>query len=336
MNLTPIKLIKNRNVRTTLLNVKEGETAEIDTSDYIERRMTTNAAARYLMAIEDASEVAKQLLQERGIFEQIGRDIKKEAGYDFKFQCKRTSNMNKPTNNRSGVTYVHMAHTYPDNSGHYALAKVSHQNKTIDLFDSMGAGRSEFKNELKTVYGRDYKIRKRNTPFQPTGGFVTTDVNNYKKLLKDTKISIRNPRVLEKSFEISQYDELSQHHFCYIEAFIAMMHDTLGTPLGPKDPRDRLVFIKRIVWGLIHKYVPPSKRKTLKWKYFVTNFPYYIKVTNTQGNRFKLNHIVQIPKLVNGLDIERAKKSLMKLDLTTNIKPSWTLTQIVNWAGSKI
>ena len=35
MNLTPIKLIKNRNVRTTLLNVKEGETAEIDTSDYI-------------------------------------------------------------------------------------------------------------------------------------------------------------------------------------------------------------------------------------------------------------------------------------------------------------
>ena len=45
MNLTPIKLIKNRNVRTTLLNVKEGETAEIDTSDYIERRMNTNVAA---------------------------------------------------------------------------------------------------------------------------------------------------------------------------------------------------------------------------------------------------------------------------------------------------
>ena len=86
MNLTPIKLIKNRNVRTTLLNVKDGETAEIDTSDYIERRMTTNAAAKYLMAIEDASEVAKQLLQERGIFERIGKDIKKEAGYDFKFQ----------------------------------------------------------------------------------------------------------------------------------------------------------------------------------------------------------------------------------------------------------
>ena len=334
MNLTPIKLIKNRNVRNILMNVKEGETTEIDTSDYIERRMNTNVAAKYLMAIEDASEVAKRLLQEKDIFERIGMDIKKEAGYDFNFQCRRTSNMNKPTNNRSGVTYVHMAHTYPSGDGHYALAKVSHQVKTIDLFNSMGAGRSEFKNELKTVYGRDYKIRKKNTPFQPTGGFITTDVKNYKKLLKDTKISIRNPRVLEKSFEISQYDELSQHHFCYIEAFIAMMHDTLGTTIGPKDPRDRLVFIKRIVWGLIHKYTPPSKRKTLKWKYFITNFPYYLKVTNTQGNRFKLNHIVQVPKLVNGIDIERAKKSLMKLDLTTKIKPSWTLTQIVNWAGS--
>ena len=333
MNLTPIKLIKNRNVRTTLLNVKGGETAEIDTSDYIERRMNTNVAARYLMAIEDAAEIAKQLLQERGIFEQIGKDIKKEAGYDFKFNCRRTARMTKPvSSNRDGIQYLHIAHTYPSGDGHYALAKVNHTQKTIDLFNSMGAGRSEFKNELKTVYGREYTVRKKNTPFQPTGGFVTTDVKNYKKLLKNTRITIRDKKVLEKSFEISQYDELSQHHFCYIEAFIAMMHDTLGTPLGPKDPRDRLQFVKMVVWGLIHKYVPPSKRKTLKWKYFVTNFPYYLKVTNSQGNRFKLNHIVQVPKI----DVEKVQKSVIKLNLPMNIKPSWTLTQIMNWAGSKI
>jgi hypothetical protein len=76
MDLAPIKLIKNQDVRNRLLKVKR-ETSEIDTTDYIERRMNTNVAAKYLMAIEDASEVAKQFLQERGIFEEIGRDIKR-------------------------------------------------------------------------------------------------------------------------------------------------------------------------------------------------------------------------------------------------------------------
>ena len=112
-----------------------------------------------------------------------------------------------------------------------------------------------------------------------------------------------------------------------------MMHDTLGTPLGPKDPRDRLQFVKMVVWGLIHKYVPPSKRKTLKWKYFETNFPYILQVTNADGKRFKLNHIAQIPKVVNG---ERMRRSVIKLDLPRSINSSWSLTQIVNWAGSKI
>ena len=50
MNLTPIKLIKNQDVRHRLLKVKR-ETHEIDTSDYIERHMNTNVAAKYLMAI---------------------------------------------------------------------------------------------------------------------------------------------------------------------------------------------------------------------------------------------------------------------------------------------
>ena len=76
MDLVPIKLIKNKDIRNHLLRVK-GENAEIDTSDYIERKMNTNLAARYLMAIEDASEMAKQLIQRPGVFEQIAKDIKK-------------------------------------------------------------------------------------------------------------------------------------------------------------------------------------------------------------------------------------------------------------------
>jgi hypothetical protein len=284
------------------------------------------------MAIEDASEIAKQLIQARGIFEKIANDIKKESGFDFKFQCQRTSSMIKPTRNRNGIKYIHIDHTYPDGSGHYALARVHHKSKEIKLFNSMGGNRSEFRNELKTVYGKQYKIISPNSTYQPTGGFVTTGEHAYKKLLKNTKITIRNKKVLEKSFEISQYDELSQHHFCYIESFIAMMHDTIGTPLGPKDPRERLAFVKHVVWGLIHKYIPRSERNTLKWKYFETNFPYIIKITDSEGKRFKLNHIAQIPKLVDKLNTENVKKRLTKLNLTSSIDSSWSLVKIMEWA----
>ena len=335
MDLVPIKLIKNKDVRNHLLRVK-GETDEIDKNDYIESKMNTSIAARHLMAIEDAGEIAKQLLQKPGIFEQIGKDIKKESNYDFKFVCRKTSRMTKPTTaKKNGTHYLHIAHTYPSGDGHYALAKVDHTNKKINLFNSMGANRSEFRNELHTVYGNRYNIRNKQSSFQPTGGFVTTNKENYKKLLKNTKINIMNKKVLEKSFEISQYDELSQHHFCYIEAFIAMMHDTLGTPIGPKDPRDRLAFIKMVVWALIHKYTPSSNRNTVKWKYFIKNFPYFLRITDGSNRRFKLNHVAQVPKLVNGLNVERVRKSLVKLELPSNINSSWSLTQIMNWAGSK-
>ena len=336
MNLTPIKLIKNKNVRNRLLRVK-GETHEIDKTDYIESRINTNNAAKYLMAIEDASEIAKQIIQAPGIFEKIGMDIKKETDYDFKFTCNRTSRMKKPIKmGRKGVQYLHISHTYPGGDGHYALAKVNHDSKSITLFDSMGAGRREFKNELRTVYGQEYIIRNKMNTFQPTGGFVSTDLENYKKLLKNTKIRIQNKKILEKSFEISQYDELSQHHFCYIEAFVAMMHDTLNTYIGPKDPRDRLVFIKRVVWGLIHKYVPLSSRKSTKWNYFVKNFPYYLRITTKDDKRFKLNHIVQVPTFVSDTNLQSIKRSFIKIDLPSNINNSWSLKQIVNWAGSKI
>ena len=335
MDLVPIKLIKNKDVRNSLLRVK-GENAEIDTSDYIESKMNTSIAARHLMAIEDAAEMAKQLLQKPGIFEQIGKDIKKEAGYDFKFQCRKTSAMTKPSKNRNGTQYLHIAHTYPSGDGHYTLARVNHNKKEIKLFNSMGAGRTEFKNELRTVYGNGYTIRNKQSSFQPTGGFVTTNTENYKQLLKNIKINIRNKKVLEKSFEISQYDELSQHHFCYIEAFIAMMHDTLGTPIGPNDPRDRLQFVKMVVWALIHNYTPPSNRTSLKWKYFEKNFLYFIKIMDANGRRFRLNHIAQVPKVVNGMNVETVKKSLMKIKVPNNINSSWSLTQIMNWAGSKM
>jgi hypothetical protein len=49
-----------------------------------------------------------------------------------------------------------------------------------------------------------------------------------------------------------------------------------------------------------------------------------------------LNHIAQVPKVVNGTNVEKVKKSLMKLKLPNSINSSWSLTQIMNWAGSKM
>jgi hypothetical protein len=178
MDLVPIKLIKNRNVRNTLLRVK-GENAEIDTSDYIERKMNTNLAARYLMAIEDASEMAKQLIQRPGVFEQIAKDIKKEADYDFKFRCRRTSNMTKPAKNRKGTEYLHISHTYESGDGHYALAKVNHNKNEITLFIQWARVSPEFRNELRTVYGNYLHIKKQKL-FLPTDGWICD--HEHKKL----------------------------------------------------------------------------------------------------------------------------------------------------------
>ena len=114
------------------------------------------------------------------------------------------------------------------------------------------------------------------------------------------------------------------------------MHDTLGTPIGPKDPRVRLQFVKKVVWALVHKYTPPSNRTSLKWKYFEKNFLYFIKIMDANGQRFRLNHIAQVPKLVNGTNVETVKKSLMKIKVRSDINSSWSLTQIMNWAGSKM
>jgi hypothetical protein len=57
---------------------------------------------------------------------------------------------------------------------------------------------------------------------------------------------------------------------------------------------------------------------------------------DANGRRFRLNHIAQVPKVVNGTNVEKVKKSLMKIKVPNSINSSWSLTQIMNWAGSKM
>jgi superfamily I DNA and/or RNA helicase len=94
---------------------------------------------------------------------------------------------------------------------------------------------------------------------------------------------------------------------------------------GPGDPRDRLIFIKRVVWGLIHKYIP--KRETVQWKYFETNFRYIVETRSQLGKRLKMvRGYIQVPG--NGDNI-----TLKTLYFRDDIDASWTVKKIVDWAA---
>ena len=319
MKLIPIKLLKDENIKNTLLNLTQ-DNSEIDKDDYVESKMLTDLRSRQLMAIEDASEMAKLYLHRPGIFEKIARDIRYESGKDFGFQCSRTDEME--LNTEYPFEYIMMEVSYDENTGHYGMARVDHKEKTAKFYDSMTKAESDFKAPLEKLLTDQYTlIMSKNHP-QPTGGFVSRTFEDF----KDPKYSGGVPKaLLKRAFELSQYDELSQHHFCYVESLLAMMNDLGLCNPGPGDPRDRLTFIKRVVWGLIHKYNP--KRDTVQWKYFETNFRYIVETRSKLGKRLKMvRGYIQVPG--NGDNI-----TLKTLYFRDDIDKSWTLKEIVNWAA---
>ena len=319
MNLIPIKLLKNGVTKNTLLNIKK-ETSEIDTTDYIESRILTNARAKQLLAIEDASEMAKLYLHKTGIFEKIMGDIKEETGKKFTFQCSKTNAMK--VKKRGELEYILMETSYDNETGHYGMVRVNHIERTGRLFDSMMKSESDFKAPLEKALTKRYKLSESKNKLQPTGGFVAGSPEE----VKEPNYSGGVPKkILDEAYELSQYDELSQHHFCYVESLLAMMNDLGHGDPGPGDPRDRLTFVKRVVWGLIHKYVPKEKRRSPQWKYFVKNFPYIMETRSPTGKRLKMvRGYVQVPPY---------KSSLKKLNLRNDIDDSWSLERIVKWAA---
>jgi hypothetical protein len=302
MSLVPIKLIENVSVRNKLLKIKD-ETPDIDKNDYIESQIETNMIARNLLAIEDASEIAKHYLHKKGFFERFAKDIKKKSGKDFGFSFHKTDSMKRersPVVVRKGVDYILMEHSYPDGSGHYGMARVNHDDKTALIYDSMTDTDSVFVEPLRYFMGRRYKVSMGGFHPQPTGGFVSQSFDDFK-----TKTFVDN---IEDAFIISQYDELSQHHFCYMESFLAMMTDIGMVGPGPKDPRERLAYIKEFIWDVIHAYVPKSSRKTVQWGYFEKYFPYILESMDIDGNRLPMqNGKFQLPT-VNGITRFKLKK----------------------------
>ena len=350
MSLIPIKLLKNKVNRNKLLNIK-GENAEIDTNDYIESRITTNSKAKNLLAIEDASEIAKYYLHKKGVFEQIAKDIQKESGKKFKFMFRETSTMSKTKlprlTTRSGVDYILMEHSFPDESGHYGMARLDHDKKVARIFDSMKDSDSDFEEPLKHFLGKKYKTttgsifgcvgRIKNASGdnlnpQPTGGFVSQSFNEFKNTNYAGGRGGVPKKSMEEAFILSQYDEMSQHHFCYMESFHAMMADLGLAHVGPKDPRERLEYIKRFIWGVIYKYVPKRSRKTIQWKYFTQYFPYILETMGPGGKRLQIRRgYIQLPPTSG-----KSRYRLKKMRVNNDIDSTWSLGKITKWAkGTK-
>ena len=319
MNLIPIKMLKNGVTKNTLLNLKK-ESSEIDTTDYIESRILTDSRAKKLLAIEDASEMAKKYLHKGGIFEKIMWDIKNETGKNFTFRCTTTDAMK--VKKRGSLEYILMEKSYDNGAGHYGMARVNHMERNGRFFDSMMKSESDFKAPLDKVLTKRYTLTESKNKLQPTGGFVAGSLEEF----KEPNYSGGVPKkVLDEAYELSQYDELSQHHFCYVESLLAMMNDLGHGDPGPGDPRDRLTFVKRVVWGLIHKYVPKTNRRSAQWRYFVANFPYILETRSPNGKRLRMvRGYVQVPPYT---------VTLKKLDLRGDIDDSWSLKRIVDWSA---
>ena len=319
MKLIPIKLLKNETDKNTLLNLIS-ENCEIDKDDYIESRMLSDLRSRQLMAIEDASDMARLYLHRDGIFEKIVQDIQHETGENFEFQCSLIDEME--LNPDCPLEYIMVGVSYDEDSGHYGMARIDHKERTAKLHDSMVKIESDFKAPLEDLLTDKYTLTVSKNHLQPTGGFTCDSFEEF----KDPDYSSGVPkRQLKKAYEVSQYDELSQHHFCYVESLLAIMNDLGLCHPGPGDPRDRLIFIKRVVWGLIHKYIP--KRNTVQWKYFETNFRYIVETRTPMGKRLKMvRGYIQVP----GKEVNITLKTLYFRD---DIDESWTLKQIVDWAA---
>ena len=345
MSLVPIKLIKNVSMRNKLLKIK-GETPDIDKNDYIESRILTNKKASNLLAIEDASEVAKYYLHKKGVFERIAKDIQKESGKNFRFLFRKTSSMKKrplAAKGRTGTDYILMDHSFTDGSGHYGMSRVNHVNKTALIYDSMKNQNSDFEDPLKSLLGKGYKVssgtihgcypRLRNASNtdmnpQPTGGFVSQSFKEFKNKNYAGGRGGVPKKSMEEAFVVSQYDELSQHHFCYMESFLALMVNLGMVKPGPQDPRERLEYVKKFIWGVIYKYVPKSSRDTVHWAYFEKQFPYFIETMGSDGKRLPMRHgYIQVPPLKGTVQYK-----LKKIRTRTDIDQSWSLKKIVDWS----
>ena len=376
----PVKLLPAGSNRTQLLKDIGERSVNFQKGDYIEKLAGQKAkegkmshAAVKLLAIENASEIAKGYLHAKGMFEQIMKDIIGTRGY-ISYQIKTTKNnlniQRKQYPQNHHENFILIDQTFGNGSGHYGLIHLQHQNGKVRIYDSMyGAGGSAFEKvaqkwtktngnilppmttktwqqpSVRSIFGCKAKVRNLQDggvdviQVQPSGGFVSKNYTNF--LNENYNGTGRNGfgkqieelygKVVAKgAFRLSQYDELSQHHFCYMESIYAMMLAIgLTKNPGPNDPRKRISFIKKFIWGMIHKYTPKSQRRTAKWKYFSKTFPYTMTTESKTGKPLKLwRGVLLLPDRDGTFKSKTLKASWSGYD---KIDPSWSLTDVLNW-----
>jgi hypothetical protein len=198
---------------------------------------------------------------------------------------------------------------------------------------------------VRSIFGCKAKVRNRSdgttskVQVQPSGGFVNNSYSTFANDPTNFGSLIRNKygeKVAKGAFKLSQYDELSQHHFCYMEALYAMMlatnrdsKEAFAKNPGPNDPRKRISFIKKFIWGIIHKYTPRSERNTAEWKYFSKTFPYIMSTTSKTGKTLRLfQGTMQLPDNDGLFGVRTTAMSWKGYD---KIDGSWSIKDVLNW-----
>ena len=362
-NPVPVKLLPAGANRTQLMKVIGEKTLNFSRSDYIERTAGSKTGgggrerARTLLAIENASEIAKTYLHAPGMFEKIMEDAIGTRAY-ISYQIKNTNNNLNTTRKKypkdGDQDFILLTHKFQNRTGHTGLLHIEHQNGKVTVYDSMFGRGSKFekvaKNQfvasqwsaprVRSIFGCKAKVTAGAYPglpekvqIQPSGGFITNNYNSFTNIPGDWGATIRNKYgdwFAEQTFRLSQYDELSQHHFCYMEALFAMMLAIgLTKNPGPNDPRKRISFIKKFILGIIHKYTPKSQRNTAKWKYFSKTFPYIMTTTSKTGKTLRLlRGTIQLPDNDGLFGIGTKAMSWKGYD---KIDGSWSIEEVLNW-----
>jgi len=359
----PVKLLPAGSNRTQLLNAIGERNVRFNQNDYIEKLAGRKAnegksgkgqhAAITLLAIENASEIAKSYLHVTGMFEKMMGDVI-GTRENMTYQVKSSKN-NLNIQRKSGAqeNFILVEQKFGNGTGHYGLIHLKHRNGQVNVYDSMyDLDLSNFVNvarkwapmarswespkvrsilgcKAKYIEGWGVKLQ-----VQPTGGFVSSNYNNFLNANHNGYgIQIKKQygeTVAKGAYKLSQFDEMSQHHFCYMESIYAMMLAVgLTNNPGPNDPRKRIAFIKKFIWGMIHKYTPKSKRRTAKWKYFSKTFPYIMATTSKTGKSLRLfRGATQLPDNNGEFSTKTLKMSWSGYD---KIDPSWSLEDVLAW-----
>ena len=143
----PVKLLPAGSNRTQLLKDIGEKSVKFDKNDYIEQLAgqkakegkMTHAAIR-LLAIENASEIAKRYLHTPGVLEQIMKDIIGTRGY-ISYQIKTTMNnlniQRKRYPQDHHENFILVSDTFKNRTGHYGLIHLKHQNGKVRVYASM-------------------------------------------------------------------------------------------------------------------------------------------------------------------------------------------------------